>query len=113
MTTILTGSVAAVFAGFFPIGILGEMVSIGTLLAFAIVCAGIIILRRTQPDAPRPFRTPLVPWIPALGVVAAVGQMAGLPLGTWLRLIIWMAIGLCVYFGYGRHHSKLGNPGQR
>jgi APA family basic amino acid/polyamine antiporter len=110
VTTILTGSVAAAFAGLFPIGILGEMVSIGTLLAFAIVCAGIIILRRTQPGAPRPFRTPWVPWVPALGVATAVGQMAGLPLGTWLRLIIWMAIGLCVYFGYGRHHSKLGNP---
>jgi APA family basic amino acid/polyamine antiporter len=110
VTTIVTGVVAAAFAGFFPIGILGEMVSIGTLLAFAIVCAGIIILRRTQPDAPRPFRTPWVPWVPALGVLAAVGQMAGLPLGTWLRLIIWMAIGLVVYFCYGRHHSKLGNP---
>jgi len=110
VTTILTGVVAAAFAGFFPIGILGEMVSIGTLFAFAIVCAGIIILRRTQPDAHRPFRTPFVPWVPALGVVTAVGQMAGLPLGTWLRLIIWMAIGLGVYWRYGRHHSKLGNP---
>jgi APA family basic amino acid/polyamine antiporter len=110
VTTIVTGAVAALCAGLFPIGILGEMVSIGTLLAFAIVCAGIIILRRTQPDAHRPFRTPLVPWVPALGVATSVGQMAGLPLGTWLRLIIWMAIGLCVYFGYGRHHSKLGNP---
>ncbi len=110
VTTILTGSVAAVFAGFFPIGILGEMVSIGTLLAFAIVCAGVIILRRTHPDAHRPFRTPLVPWVPALGVATALIQMAGLPLGTWLRLIVWMAIGFCIYFGYGRHRSKLGNP---
>ena len=110
VTTIMTGCVAALLAGVFPIGILGEMVSIGTLLAFAIVCGGIIILRRTHPEAPRPFRTPLVPWVPALGVITAVGQMAGLPLGTWLRLIIWMAIGLCLYWSYGRHHSKLGNP---
>ncbi len=110
VTTILTGVVAALFAGFFPIGILGEMVSIGTLLAFAIVCIGIIILRRTQPNANRPFRTPLVPLVPILGAAAAFGQMAGLPLGTWLRLIIWMALGLCLYWGYGRHHSKLGNP---
>jgi len=84
-------------------------VSIGTLLAFVIVCAGIIILRRTQPDLPRPFKTPLVPLVPILGILICGYMMWGLPTDTWLRLIIWMALGLAIYFLYGRHHSKL-NP---
>jgi len=107
ITTMVTGAAAAVLGGLFPIGALGEMVSIGTLLAFAIVCASIIVLRRTHPDLPRPFRTPLVPLLPALGVVITVGQMFMLPWATWLRLIIWMAIGIAIYFFYGRHNSKL------
>jgi len=107
VTTIATGAVAALLGGFFPIGALGEMVSIGTLLAFAIVCASIIVLRRTHPDLKRPFKTPLVPLIPALGIIVTVGQMLFLPWATWLRLIIWMAIGITIYFLYGRHHSKL------
>ena len=90
----------------FPIGLLGELVSIGTLLAFVIVCGGIIVLRRTQPDLPRPFRTPLVPLVPILGILTCLDMMA-LPKDTWLRLIIWLAIGLAIYFLYGRKHSVL------
>jgi APA family basic amino acid/polyamine antiporter len=109
VTTILTGVVAAFFAGVLPIDILGELVSIGTLLAFVIVCLGIIILRKKRPDAVRPFRTPLVPLVPLLGAVLCLAQMAGLPLDTWMRLIIWMAIGISIYFGYSYKASKLRN----
>jgi APA family basic amino acid/polyamine antiporter len=107
VSTIVTGLVAAVIAGMFPIGLLGELVSIGTLLAFVIVCGGIIVLRRKQPDLPRPFRTPLVPLVPILGILTCLGMMALLPSDTWLRLIIWLAIGLAIYFAYGRKHSVL------
>ena len=100
--------VAAVVAGLFPIGILGELVSIGTLLAFVIVCAGILVLRYRSPYLARPFRTPLVPLVPILGIISCVGLMLGLPKDTWLRLIVWMAIGLVIYFTYSRSHSKLG-----
>ena len=94
-------------AGFLPIGILGELVSIGTLLAFVIVCLGILALRKSDPDAHRPFKTPLVPLVPILGALGAILQMASLPLDTWIRLIVWMALGVVIYFCYGRHHSKL------
>ncbi|HQR18594.1 MAG TPA: amino acid permease [Gemmatimonadales bacterium] len=107
VSTIITGLVAAVIAGLFPIGLLGELVSIGTLLAFVIVSGGIIVLRRTQPDLPRPFRTPMVPLVPILGIVICGYMMYGLPKDTWLRLLIWLAIGLVIYFAYGRKHSKL------
>ena len=107
ITTILTGSVAAVVAGLFPIQLLGELVNIGTLLAFAIVCAGVIVLRRTRPDLHRPFRTPFVPVVPALGILCCVGLMAGLPIDTWIRLFVWLLIGLVIYFSYGRFHSRL------
>jgi APA family basic amino acid/polyamine antiporter len=107
VTTIVTGTVAALVAGFFPIGLLGELVSIGTLLAFVIVCAGIIVLRRTRPDIPRPFRTPLVPLVPILGILICFGMMAFLPLDTWYRLLVWMAIGIVIYFAYGKKHSRL------
>ena len=106
VTTILTGSVAAVVAGFLPIDILGELVSIGTLLAFAIVCGGTLVLRYRRPDLARPFRTPWVPFVPIMGIVSCVGLMLTLPLSTWLRLIIWMVIGLLIYFLYGKKHSK-------
>lgn len=94
-------------AGLFPIGLLGELVSIGTLLAFVIVCAGIIVLRYAQPDLPRPFRTPFVPLVPLLGIAICGYMMYGLPLDTWLRLLIWMALGLAIYFLYGMRHSAL------
>jgi basic amino acid/polyamine antiporter, APA family len=105
--TIVTGAVAAVIAGFVPLGLLGELISIGTLLAFAIVCAGILILRRIAPTAPRPFRTPWVPWIPLAGIVCCVLLMLSLPHDTWIRLIVWLGIGLLVYASYGHRHSKL------
>ena len=106
VSTILTGSVAIILAGILPISILGELVSIGTLLAFAIVCVSILVLRRTRPDLHRPFRTPWVPVIPLLGALICLVQMAALPIDTWLRLIVWMAIGFVIYFTYGYQHSK-------
>jgi APA family basic amino acid/polyamine antiporter len=107
VTTILTGTVAAFFAGIFPIGLLGELVSIGTLLAFVIVCAGVIVLRYRQPNIARPFRTPLVPLVPILGILICGYMMYSLPGPTWERLVVWMVLGLIVYFTYSRSHSKL------
>jgi APA family basic amino acid/polyamine antiporter len=108
--TIITGLFAAFIAGILPIKLLGELVSIGTLLAFVIVCAGIIVLRKTNPDTPRPFKTPWVPFVPIMGIVICLAQMLSLPFDTWLRLIIWMVLGLVIYFLYSRKHSKLRNP---
>ena len=107
ITTIVTGIIAAIVAGIFPIGLLGELVSIGTLLAFVIVCGGILMLRKTSPELHRPFRTPFVPVVPVLGILICGYMMINLPHDTWLRLIIWMAIGIAIYFLYGRKHSKL------
>jgi APA family basic amino acid/polyamine antiporter len=111
VSTILTGSVALLFAGILPISVLSELVSIGTLLAFTIVCIGIIVLRKTKPELHRPFRTPLVPLIPILGAVICLAQMVALPFDTWLRLLIWMGIGFLIYFTYSVRHSKFHKPG--
>lgn len=107
LTSIVTGLFAALFAGFLPIGLLGELVSIGTLLAFVIVCLGLIVLRKKEPDAPRAFRTPWVPFVPVLGALICLAQMAALPKDTWIRLIGWMLIGFVIYFSYGRKHSRV------
>jgi len=99
----------SLFAGLVPIGVVGEMTSIGTLLAFVMVCLGVMILRRRQPDLPRAFRTPWVPVVPILGIITCVAMMVSLPQGTWIRLIVWLVIGLAVYFFYGKKNSKIGN----
>jgi APA family basic amino acid/polyamine antiporter len=96
----------SLFAAFVPARVVGEMTSIGTLFAFVLVCVGIIVLRKTQPDLPRSFRTPLVPLIPILGILTCFGMMASLPADTWLRLIIWMALGFAIYFFYGKSRAK-------
>src|SRR3954462_13179729 len=107
LSTMLTGVIIATMAGLTPIAVLGQLVSIGTLLAFVLVSIGIIILRRTAPDAPRPFRTPWVPAVPSLGGLICLAQVVGLPLATWERLVIWLVIGFVVYFTYSRRSSRL------
>jgi APA family basic amino acid/polyamine antiporter len=90
------------FYGFLPITTLGHMTSIGTLFAFVIVCIGVLVLRRTRPELPRPFRTPWVPLVPILGIIVCMAMMVSLDLATWIRLIVWLIIGYAVYFGYSR-----------
>ncbi|HKG50985.1 MAG TPA: amino acid permease [Actinomycetales bacterium] len=106
--TLLTAGFVAALAGFVDLTKLSEMVSIGTLFAFVVVSAGVIILRRTRPDLERSFRVPAVPWLPALAILACVWLMVNLPIETWLRFIVWMLVGFLIYFLYGASHSRLG-----
>jgi APA family basic amino acid/polyamine antiporter len=107
VSSIFVGIFVAIFASVIPIAILGELVSIGTLLAFVIVCAGVWVIRRTDPQLPRPFKTPWVPFVPIMGMAISLLMMIGLPGDTWLRLIIWLILGMALYFGYGRYHSRV------
>jgi APA family basic amino acid/polyamine antiporter len=107
ITTIIVGSIVAVISGLFPIDLIAEMVSIGTLLAFAMVCVSIVILRVKRPDMHRPFKTPLVWFVATAGILGCIYLMTSLPLSTWFRLGIWTLIGIAIYLFYGFKHSKL------
>ena len=111
--TIGVGVVVAVMAAFIPLESLAELVNIGTLFAFIVVSAGVIILRRTRPDLERPFRVPAVPLVPILASLGCLYLMLNLPVETWLRFAVWMVIGFLVYFAYSRSHSRVGREGDR
>ncbi|MBB5419425.1 APA family basic amino acid/polyamine antiporter [Paraburkholderia sp. JPY171] len=110
LSQILIGTVVAIVSALTPIGVLGEMVSIGTLFAFVLVCGAVIYLRRSDSEAARPFRAPGVPVVPVLGILFCLLLMVGLPLVTWLRLVVWLVIGMVIYLSYGRNHSVLRRP---
>jgi basic amino acid/polyamine antiporter, APA family len=99
----------SLFAAFVPARVVGEMTSIGTLFAFILVCIGIWVMRKKMPELPRAFKTPMVPLVPLLGIVTCLFMMVFLPMDTWIRLLVWMLIGLDIYLVYGAKHSKLGN----
>jgi APA family basic amino acid/polyamine antiporter len=105
ISTLVVGTFVALFGSLFSISWLLNLCSIGTLLAFIIVCSGVLVLRRKRPDLPRPFKVPLVPLVPVLGIVICFLMMRALPLSAWIRLVVWLLIGFGVYFGYGRRHS--------
>jgi APA family basic amino acid/polyamine antiporter len=107
-STIAIGIFVATMTGLLPINFLLELTNIGTLFAFVIVCGAVLIMRKTHPDQPRPFRCPLVPIVPILGIVCCLLLMFSLPGTNWLRLFVWLIIGLCIYYFYGRHNSVLG-----
>jgi APA family basic amino acid/polyamine antiporter len=110
VSTILVGSAAALLAGLLPIGLVAELVSIGTLMAFAIVCIGVLVLRITKPNIDRPFKVPAIYLVAPLGALSAFGLMLGLPETTWTRLLVWMALGLAVYLTYSVRHSVVRHP---
>ena len=107
ISSITVGTFVAVLAASLPINVLDEMVSIGTLLAFVIVCAGVWVLRRRNPDLPRPFKTPWVPVVPIMGIVISFAMMASLTGLTWIRLVVWLFLGMIIYFLYGQNHSRV------
>jgi APA family basic amino acid/polyamine antiporter len=107
LSTIYTGIAVALATGLLPLQLLGQLVNIGTLLAFVLVCAGVWILRSKRPDLDRPFRTPWMPFVPIMGILCCSGLMLTLPADTWVRLLVWLVIGFAIYFGYGRRHSLL------
>jgi APA family basic amino acid/polyamine antiporter len=111
--TILLGVIIAIVAGFTSLSELAELVNIGTLFAFVLVSIGVWILRRTRPDLPRSFRVPLVPVLPIVSALACLYLMLNLPAETWARFVIWMIIGIALYFVYGRRHSRFTTPGDR
>ena len=110
ITTMITGGIVAIMSALVPISALGQLVSIGTLFAFVVVSIGVIVLRKTRPDLPRPFKVPFSPFVPILAAGTSLYLMYGLPWDTWARLIIWMLIGVAIYFGYGMRKSKLAGP---
>ncbi|WP_150046073.1 amino acid permease [Methylomonas rhizoryzae] len=110
LSTLLVGVAVALLAGFMPIEKLGELVSIGTLFAFVLVCSGVMVLRVSQPELHRHFRCPGSPYVPASGILVCLSLMAGLPLDTWIRLLVWLLVGFAIYFSYGIKHSKLREP---
>lgn len=109
--TVMVTIFAMAMTGFFPVGILGELTSMGALLAFLLVCFGILILRFTQPNLHRPFKTPWTPWVPLLGTIFTLIVMVSMPAVTWMQFVIWMAIGCLIYYFYGRKHSKVRHSG--
>ncbi|HEX3528760.1 MAG TPA: amino acid permease [Thermoanaerobaculia bacterium] len=112
-STLATGVFVGLLAGLLPVEVLLSLVSMGTLLAFVIVCAAVLILRRIHPETERPFRAPLVPLVPILGIAICLLLMFSLPSENWLRLVVWLVIGLAIYFGYGRRHSLMASPDDR
>ena len=104
--------VTAVVAGLLPIGDLAMLVNIGALSAFVVICGAVLVLRYKQPDLPRAFRTPWVPFVPVIGIGFSIWLLTHLPWATWERFLVWLVLGLLVYFGYGMRHSKLAKTGQ-
>jgi APA family basic amino acid/polyamine antiporter len=111
--TMLTGLFVATMSAFLPLRILAELTNIGTLLAFVIVCTAVLIMRRTHPEAERPFRAPFVPFVPIMGILSCLLLMFSLPEENWWRLIIWLLLGFVIYFSYGRRHSVLSRMRQK
>jgi APA family basic amino acid/polyamine antiporter len=109
--TVLVTAVVAVVAGFTPVGVLEEMVNIGTLSAFVLVSIGVIVLRRKRPDLPRAFKVPWNPWLPALSALICIYLMLNLTVETWLRFVVWLIVGFIIYFAYSRRRSRVGQPG--
>jgi APA family basic amino acid/polyamine antiporter len=111
--TLIAGAITAIVAALYPIKEVAELVNIGTLSAFVAICAAVVVLRRTRPDAPRSFRTPFVPFTPLAGIGFSLWLLSRLPAIAWERFILWMGCGLVLYFFYGRRHSRLGKEDAR